>query len=624
MSSSVAQLRAIAQEAKTVEEAQTSQAIPAVRFPFWFQWKGLADCNLQKTSETLEGYSADKVTGDSIPLIGRDLAPTVLPVLDAVKTPASTEKMSKPRAPRAEKRSLVRWGGKCFFYQAFHLPKTCDYPQSGSTKTNNSIEDVNYKLLLAVQYECNRNRVQIPWDAVAKHVEDWCTGGALIQHLAKLRGRMVARGADVPPPLTRGGHPRGPAGPPAPKAASTKRTTARAITAKSGNTKPVKRKSIAMSEEADDDEGGYDFNSEAGYNSRTSKQSSNKNYGSGKIKKEESGDDVAIASTRGRSQRKATSMTTIKKGKSSNVDFDSDEEWNLGKPDGKRYVAAGAPFLVLEEDSPANDTAISDGKLGRKTVAKQSLVVKLSVNSESGLKLLKSTAEVDDARLSDGSGINGEDDLHSDDEADEENEDEWFDPAGAAGALSKQHQYVSALEEATAARIQATQHTGNIGSNGSNDYNGEYGEPAMAFGGSYFEDAIYHGNDFLPRNDFAQSSTEIDYGSGDFSYDNLFAASGTKNLHLQTTFAPAATFPDNFKGYHSAGLSTVDQTPSSGSGTYHPWSGIKAGPGKGIDDPDDSVAPWLKKDDGNYSSDLKGSVTTDYGHGAYPTHTQYP
>lgn len=31
----------------------------------------------------------------------------------------------------------------------------------------------------------------IPRDAVAKHIEDWCTGGALTQYLAKLRVRMI-------------------------------------------------------------------------------------------------------------------------------------------------------------------------------------------------------------------------------------------------------------------------------------------------------------------------------------------------------------------------------------------------------------------------------------------------
>ncbi len=40
MSSGVDQLMAIAQEAKTIEEAQTSQAIPAVRFPFWYESRG--------------------------------------------------------------------------------------------------------------------------------------------------------------------------------------------------------------------------------------------------------------------------------------------------------------------------------------------------------------------------------------------------------------------------------------------------------------------------------------------------------------------------------------------------------------------------------------------------------
>lgn len=60
-------------------------------------------------------------------------------------------------------------------------------------------------ILLAVQYVCNEYGIKLPWDEVARLVDPLITEGAVIQHLAKLRVRMMAAGKDVPPPLKRGG-----------------------------------------------------------------------------------------------------------------------------------------------------------------------------------------------------------------------------------------------------------------------------------------------------------------------------------------------------------------------------------------------------------------------------------
>lgn len=61
------------------------------------------------------------------------------------------------------------------------------------------------KLLLTIQSVCNTDGVKIPWDKVGEIMGDQITDGAVIQHLAKLRQRMVAQGLSVPPPLRRGG-----------------------------------------------------------------------------------------------------------------------------------------------------------------------------------------------------------------------------------------------------------------------------------------------------------------------------------------------------------------------------------------------------------------------------------
>ncbi|KAL8729255.1 MAG: hypothetical protein Q9166_004876 [cf. Caloplaca sp. 2 TL-2023] len=82
-------------------------------------------------------------------------------------------------------------------------------PQSKRPKTRNLVrwnDDMDKKLLLTVQWACNIKGVKIPWEMVATEMGPTVTAGAVIQHLAKFRSRMVAHGADVPPPLTRGGN----------------------------------------------------------------------------------------------------------------------------------------------------------------------------------------------------------------------------------------------------------------------------------------------------------------------------------------------------------------------------------------------------------------------------------
>lgn len=66
-------------------------------------------------------------------------------------------------------------------------------------------EDLDKNLMLSMQYVCSQEGIKIPWDSVAAVMADNVTGGAIVQHLAKLRARMVEQGIAVPPPLKRGG-----------------------------------------------------------------------------------------------------------------------------------------------------------------------------------------------------------------------------------------------------------------------------------------------------------------------------------------------------------------------------------------------------------------------------------
>jgi hypothetical protein len=55
------------------------------------------------------------------------------------------------------------------------------------------------KLLLVIQYECNRHKIEIPWESVAHRLHPGSSGGAILQHLARLRPTLVAEGHLVPP-----------------------------------------------------------------------------------------------------------------------------------------------------------------------------------------------------------------------------------------------------------------------------------------------------------------------------------------------------------------------------------------------------------------------------------------
>ena len=66
-------------------------------------------------------------------------------------------------------------------------------------------ETLDKTTLLAIQSACNEAGIQLPWARIAEMLGRNITQGAIIQHLAKIRTRMVQEGLEVPPPLKRGG-----------------------------------------------------------------------------------------------------------------------------------------------------------------------------------------------------------------------------------------------------------------------------------------------------------------------------------------------------------------------------------------------------------------------------------
>ncbi|EMC97003.1 hypothetical protein BAUCODRAFT_435379 [Baudoinia panamericana UAMH 10762] len=63
--------------------------------------------------------------------------------------------------------------------------------------------DKDQLILLAVDYECTKNGITVPWDAVAAHVASYLTGEGIKQHLAKVYKFRVEEGHKVPPKLDR-------------------------------------------------------------------------------------------------------------------------------------------------------------------------------------------------------------------------------------------------------------------------------------------------------------------------------------------------------------------------------------------------------------------------------------
>jgi hypothetical protein len=68
-----------------------------------------------------------------------------------------------------------------------------------------SLDRKDQQLLLSVQYECSVRGIKIPWQEIGERIDNGITDNAILQHLSKLRQRMLECGFEVPPGLNRGG-----------------------------------------------------------------------------------------------------------------------------------------------------------------------------------------------------------------------------------------------------------------------------------------------------------------------------------------------------------------------------------------------------------------------------------
>ena len=243
------------------------------------------------------------------------------------------------------------------------------------------------KLLLTIQSVCNAEGVKVPWDKVGRIMGDRISDGAVIQHLAKLRQRMVSQGLSVPPPLRRGG------GTMISTGYSGGSAMARLNHESGMPSVPGKRANENDEEEFDVDKA-TDMEEEYGQarSKRVKREQKEKISGTGlrkpkseiNVKVEESDEDEGVSrkgkGARGSSLKKYTrglKQTGIGKGKGlptqngsmsdsrarrSSVDYaelnggyDSNTDYDSG--DGEEYVGAGAPYMKFadsDEDEKAN------------------------------------------------------------------------------------------------------------------------------------------------------------------------------------------------------------------------------------------------------------------------------
>ena len=169
------------------------------------------------------------------------------------------------------------------------------------------IDNMDKKLLLAIQYACNTSGAAIPWDKVGLIMGAEISPGAVIQHLAKVRVRMVEDGLSVPPPLRRGGSGR--------SSVATCTHKKQGIT-KAPKTKSIRKKAKPQSDDSDEQEDWKNDDSDLEFGQPRAKRT--------------------------KSKAKGPNGRTIKKEGSNDEDTGDDTNEEL--------VAAGAGFLALEDD----------------------------------------------------------------------------------------------------------------------------------------------------------------------------------------------------------------------------------------------------------------------------------
>ena len=244
------------------------------------------------------------------------------------------------------------------------------------------------KLLLTVQYVCNAEGVKIPWDKVGSVMGENISDGAVVQHLAKLRIKMVNANLEVPPPLRRGGGV-------IPNSTSSGRS-GKSNSTLSKKSKPTRKDQTGIADLDDENEMEFDIDNasdpEEDFEEARSKQferDSTIKSSRGRIKvKQEIDDEFATSIKTGDKRKRRIPVSQAQKNKknevgaqstsgsrtqTSKIEYDeadvSDDgdqfqsEGDEQQIDGVQHVASGASFLRLESESTAEEESQPPSKI---------------------------------------------------------------------------------------------------------------------------------------------------------------------------------------------------------------------------------------------------------------------
>ena len=266
------------------------------------------------------------------------------------------------------------------------------------------------KLLLTVQFVCNAEGVKIPWDKVGIVMGDEISDGAVIQHLAKLRSRMLKAGLDVPPPLRRGGG-CGLSGRNSGEGSSQSKPTP--VKKVKPNTKKGQKSVAKHDDEEEQDSDNYDASDpEADFQQARSKRTRTTSTTKStprraKVKPDETDDEFDTPTKTGdkRKRKSTTSLAKNEKSKEDRVHSTSktrtqnfktdyydielntpeDDEYRSGteasdqQVTGAQHVASGAKFLRLDSESTTGGQNLDDGRIIKREPGTQSKIVVLSL-----------------------------------------------------------------------------------------------------------------------------------------------------------------------------------------------------------------------------------------------------
>ena len=434
-------------------------------------------------------------------------------------------------------------------------------------------DEMDKKLLLATQYQCNFASLNVPWDDIGRIMGEGITGGAVVQHLAKLRARMVAQGLSVPPPLRRGG------GGSRLATAASKVSKAKATPAKGGNARatqnttkstPAKSKKTGKkaapgsdeSEEEDDD--WKDEDSDADYGEPPAKRAKSGARGPMRrnVKTEHSDEEDSTPSKALKRKHQGSKSSSHELSAYGTTDINGvpiDYDSETGDDDGADagLVAAGAPWLDLEDDH-------SHPKTGKKTLyKKKSLVVSLPTSGRDEVSMKE---EVSDDHQSDAEIVGEVDNTsyHAEPQTMPSNGD-LYQNAIMQYNNSSPFEIPDDLFNNGGVIQTGNFDFGHTSTNFTDQSAGNFGGINGGFGGDYQDNGgVGMSNDIVQQGAFAYQ-TGNDYGASFNGFGNNAGGHSLSNdqNYSQTVPYPIQTsWPGNYGTVGASNETSVNQTPA--------------------------------------------------------------